>query len=364
MNNSNICVIYSSYNNYEMLEKEVLKRSFLNGQLIINVDDFSSPESIEYGINICKKNNIHFLKNKKKGVQNAIQTAIDWLEENNFNKSWLLIMQHDIFPTEKNFYTKLNKLVQKKSLKKVGILGFNIIDGEGEFSKNSLKKYNKGEKPDGYLGVPFLSDTKKEYERVSKRSYLVFLAIQFLNNTILKKNYFIKKLNFKYQSYSNSRRNFCPLCFKNFYAVAKKFPSLFTIELPVWAGIAININAWKENIIPCDELQFMLWGPDIAMQFLSKNYHCAVTKDLYLHNDQVCKEKYGFNKSSPAVSHEKSKKQLNENGNYDLIFKKRWGFLFIDVKNGLSKVIKRYKNTLVEKYFLHDFRNGPLEKLE
>ena len=160
--------------------------------------------------------------------------------------------------------------------------------------------------------------------------------------------------------HSNAKRNFCPKLFKNFDFIAKKYPSLFSIDLPAWPSIAINIKAWKELITPCDDLHFMNWAPDVAMQFLSNNYHCAVTKNLYLQNDQLCKEKYGFSRSSPSEASKNSKLQLNETKDYDAIFKKRWGFSYKNVKKELPFVLKRYKNTLVEKYYYHDCRNGPL----
>ena len=106
----------------------------------------------------------------------------------------------------------------------------------------------------------------------------------------------------------------------------------------------------------------MLWAPDVAMQFLSNNCNCAVTKDLYLFNDQRSKEKYEFNKSTPQEINKKSK-QLNETSNYLEVFNENWGFRY-EYSIGIAKVISRYKNTLVEKYFYHDIRNGPLEIIE
>ena len=110
----------------------------------------------------------------------------------------------------------------------------------------------------------------------------------------------------------------------------------------------------------------MLWAPDIAMQFLVNNYHSAVSRDLYLINDQKCKEKYGFNASTSdeSVVLDPSKNQLDETNLFAEIFKERWGFSYGNVKNEYPKLSKRYKNTLVEKYFNHDIRNGPLVNLE
>ena len=64
MKDSNFCILYSSYNNYKMLEEEVLKRAFLEDQMTINIDDFSTNYDISKAETLCKKNNIYFLKNK------------------------------------------------------------------------------------------------------------------------------------------------------------------------------------------------------------------------------------------------------------------------------------------------------------
>ena len=62
MKDSNFCILYSSYNNYEMLKGEVIKRAFLEDQITINVDDFSTNCDISKAETLCKKNNIFFSK--------------------------------------------------------------------------------------------------------------------------------------------------------------------------------------------------------------------------------------------------------------------------------------------------------------
>tara|TARA_B100002051_G_C16676535_1_gene607411 strand:+ start:361 stop:1419 length:1059 start_codon:yes stop_codon:yes gene_type:complete len=349
-----------------MLEKEVIKRSFLDDQITINVDDFSTNYDISKAETVCKKNNIYFLKNKKKGVQNAIQTAIDWMNIEGKKVDWILVLQHDIFPGNKDFYKKLNNTLKNSNLNKVGLLGFNVVGDENDWAtNNSLEDFLNNKKPNGYLGVPFLCDTKIEYKRVRKSSYIIFLILKLLNKTYFRKYNFVKRINEKYRIHSNAKRDFCPTQFKDFDKFVNKFPTLFTIDLPVWAGVAINVDAWEKVIKPCDELQFMHWAPDVAMQFLVNNYHSAVSRDLYLINDQKCKEKYGFWRSSPDknVLLDPSKNQLDETNLFDKVFKERWGFSYGNVKNEYPKLSERYRNTLVEKYFNHDIRNGPLINL-
>ena len=54
MNNSEICLLYSSYNNYNMLNDEVIPRAKFKNQLVINVDDFSN------NYDWCDKSNFIF----------------------------------------------------------------------------------------------------------------------------------------------------------------------------------------------------------------------------------------------------------------------------------------------------------------
>ena len=57
----NLIIYVSSKNNYEMLEHEVLNNINTEGFEFINVDDNSTLEQKERGINICKNNDILFL---------------------------------------------------------------------------------------------------------------------------------------------------------------------------------------------------------------------------------------------------------------------------------------------------------------
>ena len=100
------------------------------------------------------------------------------------------------------------------------------------------------------------------------------------------------------RDYSNLRRCFCEKMFKNFDITIKKYPSFFTVEIPTWASVGINVNLWKKYIRPTDKVIFHTWFNDVTMQFLTNNLHCAVTKDVYFVNCQSVKESYGMMKSS------------------------------------------------------------------
>ena len=98
-----LAVLYSSFNNYDILEKESLKRINFQGLPIINVDDKSASKEREKGIKLCKENNLFFLDNLGKGVQNAVQTSVNFCQENLPNCEWIFCLQQDFFPLGEDF---------------------------------------------------------------------------------------------------------------------------------------------------------------------------------------------------------------------------------------------------------------------
>ena len=67
----NIGLIYSSFNNYDLLEHEVLNRVDFEDYPVINIDDKLDKKLFD-GKKICEKNKIYCEINKKKGVQFAV----------------------------------------------------------------------------------------------------------------------------------------------------------------------------------------------------------------------------------------------------------------------------------------------------
>ena len=77
----NIGIIYSSFNNYDLLEHEVLNRVDFEDYPVINIDDKSDKKNYLIGKKICEKNKIYCEINKKKGVQFAVSQGIDFLRK-------------------------------------------------------------------------------------------------------------------------------------------------------------------------------------------------------------------------------------------------------------------------------------------
>ena len=118
---------------------------------------------------------------------------------------------------------------------------------------------------------------------------------------------------------------------------------------------------WRKHIRPKDKFIFQLWFPDVAMQFLSSNIYIAVTRELYLINDQKIKEKYGFNANSYIAGKNNDLNHVDGWGLPQKNFKEEWGFSYENSLYELPLTLYRYKNTLVEKFYNHDCRKGPIK---
>jgi hypothetical protein len=359
----NICLLYSSFNNYDMLETEVLPSVRNSNIHIINVDDFSSKEEQDKGKKICENNNITFLTNNDKGVQSAVQTAIEWLDENEITCEWILVSQHDIFPLGDLFFENLGNILLQHDLRDVGAVGFNILNEDNSYSNNSYKNYKLYNDATGTLGIFFLSDTKSEYKRVKFKYLLIYILLVILKPI---RNYFsgLKKLNTLYGQHSNSRRIFAENTFKDFEPTLKKYPNFFKVELPLWPVILINKAVWKKTVIVDKRFIFHLWFNDIAMQMLQKGYHCAVHKKIYFLNKQSLKLKYSLSHSSAMAGKSGNLNHVEKYGNHLKVFKDKWKFDYENPKKYKTSILKYYSDTLIGEYFNHDCRKGAISEVK
>ena len=310
----NLIIYVSSKNNYEMLEHEVLNNINTEGFEFINVDDNSTLEQKERGINICKNNNILFVENKGVGVQMATQTVIDYINENRPFCKWVICFQHDNWPVSKDFFERISNLIRKGKMDQFGACGFNILDSGDFTQENSLERFNKGDRVLGYLG-------------------LAHLCVK-----------------------DNWNRN---ICSKRWHLNLDPWYNPFAIEVPVWAIIGINVNLWNNFIKPTEYYQFHLWYPDIAMQYLKNNIQQIILPDLYCYNDQKIKEKYGMNWNSAVGAQNGQENYFGTYGPHLKNFNHRWGWDYenIDTQKGNYKNV--YRGTLIEKYREHKINNGP-----
>jgi len=316
----NIIVYVSSRNNYDMVEGAVLKNIQLDGYEFINVDDCSCDAEIAKGREQSKRIGFTFLQNKKRGVQYATQTVIDWVNKNRPNCKYIVCFQHDNYPISDNFFDSMNEQVKSLENKKVGIIGFNHLDN-GSYTGDALKRYQNSESNvKGMIGMCHL--------------------------TVM----------------DNRKRWLCPTRQPDLIK-HKGFDVPFSMEFPMWAGIGINVKAWNDIIKPTEDYHFHLWVPDIAFQFNFKNYMSVILPNLYCMNDQKLKSKFGIHENSAHSAKDGNKYHFGEYGPHLSNFKKRWGWDYENVEKTFPKVKDKYVGTLIEKYYMHDINKGPLWKL-
>ena len=354
-----IGIIYSSYNNYNLLEHEVLKRVNFEGYPVLNIDDKSEKEEAKYGKKLCEKKNLYFDINKKKGLQFAVDQGIDFLVEKH-HVEWVFCMQQDIYPLGKNFFSNFEKMISKLKDESIGAMGFNVIsDDEIYMNKKIIDEYKLGKKPNGLMGSFPLSNMGLNFNNLTlknKIKYLLFSLLPTKKNIERKKNILFANM------------NFAEYTLKNFSNISKKYKGIFAIEVPAWPAIAINVKLWKKFIKPNAGYIFHMWFPDVCFKFLQKNIWIVVNSEFYMHNIQKIKKKYGYHWSSAHAGKEKSftdnkgNTQVESYGKHLEIFKNYWGFDYLDTENHKEEILSRYKNTLIEKFYLHDFKKGPLKK--
>lgn len=308
----NLIIGVSSFNNYDMLEFEVLKNIDFEDFEFINIDDHSRPENVKRGKALCEEKGIEFIINEGKGLQQGVDTLMKFVKKNRPNCKWVVMFQHDNYPLSKNFFKRLSNLISSSKLpNNIAVLGFNNLD-YGEYTRLSYFKWRLGLKPIGLVGKFHLS---------------------------------IK---------SNSSRWAAPAKNHIIRNHSKNFKKPFLIEIPLEAAMAISVDAWLKNIEPSDKFIFHLWFPDVMMQFMKKNLACLVLPDLYCMNNQYLKLKYGISKSSADGGRSGETEYFEEYGPHLEFFQERWGWDYENTEN--------FPKTRYEKSLLMDFFNHKIEQ--
>ena len=78
-------------------------------------------------------------------------------------------------------------------------------------------------------------------------------------------------------------------------------------------------------------------------------------------NEQKIKEKYGFVWSSAHAGKILNNNQVEKYGSHLETFRHYWGFDYEKIYKQKNQIIDLYKNTLIEKFLLHNFKKGPLK---
>tara|TARA_Y100000816_G_C26103332_1_gene585382 strand:+ start:389 stop:1471 length:1083 start_codon:yes stop_codon:yes gene_type:complete len=302
-----ICLFISSRNNYQMLEKEILKNFRLDGFLVINIDDNSDQNQVVYGKKICKKNNIIFLKNRSSGLQFALKTCVEFLNKNEFKHNYILHITHDNYPISLDFFISLLKIINNKKID-FGLLGFNCFDYR--LCRKDLLNLRNNKKSIGLLGRSILTN---ELNFITRKWYTSSNSYHF------------------------------------------ELDKLIAVECPTDTCFVINKINFEKYISVTNKIRLHNWADDIALQFLNNNifnYSCPYIKTF---NANEIKQKYGIPIWSTRDKTSKHHSGINEALNY---WKQKWGW----ERNSYPTkelVKKKYKNTLIEEFSFYNPNKGP-----
>lgn len=309
MKKENIIICVSSHNNYDMLEGEVLKNIDFEGFEFINIDDCSNDEELAKGEQICRDNDIVFLRNKSKGVQYAVHTLMEYIQNNRPKCEWITIFQHDNYPITPNFFKRLSSLIDTNQLDDISVFGFNNLD-PGDYTLNAYDIWKGGNAPLGLLGKFHLSvaHNSERWAASGRNSLINQQPLEFFNP--------------------------------------------FSIEIPLETCMGIKVADWMTYITPTTDYQFHIWFPDVMMQFLKNNKHCVVLPLLYCYNHQDLKTKYGMHKSSAHGAKAGQVELFGEYGPHLINFKNRWGWDYENTRDEFP--LSRYEGTLIADFYNHD----------
>lgn len=343
---------YSCYNNYDILIGEQADFLLSIKHQIIILDDHSSEDEQEKGRHFCEENDLKFVVNRYKGLQMGIQYLAEEIVP---DAKWLVCMQQDTFlhlGTSSSEYL-CNRLMRiTENDLPIGAVGFQ------NFVKNShynteIDHTTAFSDLQTWLGVFFLSPSRFFVPKtIFHRLVSVISRMKLVSN-------FTKK--FRHKLAFN--RNFAPLTYPSFDQTSIKYKGIASIELPVWAAIALNLDVWRSKIKPDPDFVFHLWFPDVAMQLMSQNIHVCLDSEIHLINDVNLKSKYG-QLGSVEEGQKANTSKMERYGGHLRIFERKWGFDYEFIYSDVEAIRQRYKNTLVGTYIDHDPRTGPIKVFE
>ena len=307
-----IAVYLSSRNNYSLLEDFISRNtSFINDYYFVNIDDFSDPDEILLGKEICTKYSIPFLSNKNRGLQNAAATMIQHLNDINSDVKFIIWMTHDAHPITENFYNKFETLVIDGKLDKFGIIGFNILGPQCHiYNEQSIH-----ESQCGMLGRATLCN-------LPGRGGWYRTPDMILDWNV----------------WGGDR------------AIA--------VESPVDMFLAINIDLFNRYIKATDSYHLFCAFDDVCMQFLINGIYNVTIPTLQIWHSQEIKSGKVPVKSASAAQKGDSK-HFGDYGPHFEYWKTTWHWERDNFRNTFPTDM--YKNTLLYDFFMHDYSNGPLK---
>jgi len=315
-NNRKIAMLYSSKNDYNILEEILYKKSFkgIEDIFTVNIDCDSSLENKIYGQKFCDKYgilNLNIPFNGSIPMQKCVEETFKYFDDNNLDFEWLFVAQHDIFISHDNFWDLLeNRINNDTFLNKVGTIGFAVKNLPNE---NDIC-YGRGNLIDGMIG---------------KRDGFMINLPETYNNV-----------------------------------------DYFVVESSWYVGWLINRKLFKKYITPDYNFILNFWGDDIAHQFLSNDIFNITIPDLLVIDDWRYKTTLGI----PHCNKGYNKFYHGDHWNHHDMWNKKYGYHmyyadrnFLKAENERKDCFmmyrRKYAGTLIDKIFNLHINDGP-KKIE
>lgn len=287
----NYKILFTSKNNYDLLENWMTKYSNYEIPRIINLDLNSDDYQQKKGKKICKKYDIEFIIADTTEFQENIKQAFNHLSLSGVN--YLLYLHQDCFPAEPYTFSRIENYISKNNLSDFGCIGFNIYhDLETKYFIDKVDQYMTTsrcvlQKGNGYY---------MKYPRGSKANY----------------NRFIKG-------------------------------KAFCVENVMWTALLLSSKSFFKNISIDKQFNFFLAPDDMAYQFLSKGVNNIVIPDINFLHDQSVKTEYNLPKDSPIGKKEDIELRYGKFIGIHEEWSKKWGF-----KYNPEKVISIFNNRIIK----------------
>ena len=312
-------IVLTSRNNYKMLDKVWLPHMGDIPAPVLNIDEDSESSEIDRGKNICKNAGISFISYQKRGMQNNMATAVEFFGK---EVKYIIWFQHDCWPLDNlYFHSRMKSLIESGKINNFGTIGFNgLATDVTKNYKSYVEKVKQGKKPIGIVARCPLECNRRWYTTKGSKHN--------------------KPIN------------------------GKLFQKPFSVEIPAWFAIALNVKMFKKYIKPCSEYIFFHAWDDLCFQFLNKNIHNVIMPDIYICHRPDIKSDAGMPIRSSTKNKKVRKKFYGGCHNRHLtVWKKRWGFDYTK-RDTFKKVKNKYRKTLLYNFYKHDPSVGPLRSFD
>lgn len=317
MNKHSIGILITSRNNYKMMDIFWGPRIKNGAYTVLNIDEDSSSEQKALGKSICSKYGFTYMDREKRGILYNIDSAIRFFGD---GVKYIVWFQTDCWPLQDHFFPSFEKLVDSKQLDDFGIVGFNSL------AENILERHNydvmidelkADNMPIGVMARSPLECGDQWYCGIKSRR--IKRAIN-----------------------------------------GKLFRKPFAVEIIAWFGAAVNVQKYKEHIDIDHPFQWSHSWDDICLQFLRQNIYNITLPSLYIDHRPDLKPKCGLPKRAARLAYKGDDTYHSLVGFTEKEWKKVWGFEY-DNRKTFKKTIKKYKRTLLHKFYNHNPQEGPLK---